>query len=61
MDEYWGHYREEDDTVQGLIEHLENVSGLCGKFAAAFGYEELGKVAGLLHDMGKFSLNFRKG
>ena len=41
MDEYWGHYREEDDTVQGLIEHLENVSGLCGKFAAAFGYEEL--------------------
>ncbi|WP_297567693.1 CRISPR-associated helicase Cas3' [uncultured Faecalibaculum sp.] len=60
MDEYWGHYREEDDTVQGLIEHLENVSGLCGKFAAAFGYEELGKVAGLLHDMGKFSLQFQK-
>lgn len=60
MEEYWGHYREEDCTVQSLKEHLQNVATLCSQFASVFGFEDIGKAAGMLHDIGKYSVEFQK-
>lgn len=38
---------------QSLSEHLTNVAGLAGDFGAAFGAQELCRLAGLWHDVGK--------
>jgi hypothetical protein len=39
--------------------HLEKVAALAEKFAAKFGAAEWGRVAGLWHDLGKFSQAFQ--
>jgi len=44
---------------QLLAEHLENVSKLAGNFAQSFGAREWGEITGLLHDAGKYSLEFQ--
>ena len=49
-----------DGTYQPLKEHEENVAALAGEFAAAFGAQEHGHRAGLLHDIGKYSANGQK-
>lgn len=59
QEKYWAHYREEDQAVQPLKDHLVNVGELCGKFASKFGFEDVGRVLGLLHDMGKYSDDFQ--
>ena len=46
-------HRREDGTFQPLKEHIENVGERAAQFAAAFGAEEHGREAGLLHDVGK--------
>ncbi|MCD7948163.1 MAG: CRISPR-associated helicase Cas3' [Oscillospiraceae bacterium] len=51
---YLGH-RSEDGRLQPLEEHLRAVSALTGAFARAFGAEELGRLLGLCHDLGKYS------
>jgi uncharacterized domain HDIG len=38
-----------------LKDHLEATGRLAAQFAAAFGAAELGRVGGLLHDVGKYS------
>ncbi len=42
-----------------LEEHLENVASLAGEFAAAFGAADWGRLAGLWHDLGKYSNDFQ--
>lgn len=42
-----------------LEEHLQAVAELAGEFAAKFGAREWGRVAGLWHDVGKYSHKFQ--
>jgi len=51
---YIGH-RSQDGRLQPLRAHLEAVSVLTGEFARVFGAEELGRLLGLCHDLGKYS------
>lgn len=50
----------EDRRQQTVLQHLEGTAQLCGRFAAAFGAEELGRLAGLAHDIGKYSDAFQR-
>ncbi len=45
---------------QPLEEHLENVAKLASEFAKPFGGEEWARIAGLWHDLGKYSPAFQK-
>jgi len=45
---------------QPLDEHLRNVSELASEFARPFGGEEWARMAGLWHDLGKYSDAFQK-
>ena len=56
---YFGHVNENGEK-QLLKEHLIGTSLLCEKFAADFGAGEYGKMAGLLHDFGKYSAAFQR-
>lgn len=49
----------EDGRVHGLEEHLRNTARMAGKFAAEFGCQEWGRLAGLWHDLGKYSDEFQ--
>ena len=57
--DYIAHVRE-DGKTQTIKEHLENTAVLAGSFASSFGAESMGKTAGLLHDIGKYSDQFQK-
>ena len=60
MKRYYAHTNGPDpEKWQLLEEHLKNVSDLAGNFAAAFGAEEWGRLAGLWHDLGKYSVAFQ--
>ncbi|UTW70001.1 CRISPR-associated endonuclease Cas3'' [Anaerobacillus sp. HL2] len=41
-------------------QHLLNVENLAAKYGEAFGVKNLAALAGILHDMGKFSPTFRE-
>jgi CRISPR-associated endonuclease/helicase Cas3 len=45
---------------QFLRNHLVNVGELAGNFASAFNCAEYGRVSGLLHDLGKYTVEFQK-
>lgn len=47
-----------DGRKQTAAEHLNGTAERCALFAAPFGAEELGRLAGLSHDLGKYSMNF---
>lgn len=49
----------EDGRKQTVLEHLEGTAELCAGFAAAFGAEEQGRLAGMAHDIGKYSNAFQ--
>lgn len=53
------HLRKQDSQPQYLWTHLEEVSELAGRFTAKVGLKELGKIIGLLHDVGKFQDGFQ--
>lgn len=50
----------EDHRQQTVLQHLEGTAELCGRFAAPFGAEELGRLTGLAHDIGKYSDAFQR-
>lgn len=54
------HYREKDQKPQYLREHLEETSFLVGKFASKIGLEKQGELIGLLHDLGKATVEFNQ-
>ena len=62
MTEYYARKTELEDksTWQKTKDHLENVSQRCGEFANKFGFRPLGKAAGILHDIGKYTTEFTK-
>ncbi|SKA30440.1 CRISPR-associated endonuclease Cas3-HD, partial [Carboxydocella sporoproducens DSM 16521] len=43
-----------------LKKHLEDTAKLAAEFASSFGMKKLGSVAGLLHDIGKYSHEFQR-
>ena len=48
-----------DGRQQSVHDHLMNVSALVGEFASKFGVRDIGALAGLLHDIGKYSKEFQ--
>ena len=50
----------EDGREQSILEHAQNVAGLAAGFAAHFGAEKAAELAGLLHDIGKYSQSFQR-
>jgi CRISPR-associated endonuclease/helicase Cas3 len=59
---FYAHSTERSDKTdwQPLKDHLANVGGLAGDFAGVFNCAEYGKAAGLLHDLGKYTVEFQK-
>ena len=49
----------QDGRRQTVLEHLDGTAELCAGFAAAFRAEDQGRLAGLAHDLGKYSVAFR--
>ncbi|MBL8632297.1 MAG: CRISPR-associated endonuclease Cas3'' [Myxococcales bacterium] len=49
-----------DLRVHLLRDHLEQVAALAGQFAARFGASQLAHLAGLWHDLGKYSGGFQR-
>lgn len=47
------------EAWQSLNSHLEEVGRLAGEFASTFGAQEWGNLAGLWHDIGKYSKEFQ--
>lgn len=58
--EFLAHLDVETGRRQRLEEHLYGVAQLASKFAAEFGCSEWGYLAGLWHDLGKYSNDFQK-
>lgn len=52
--------REDKSDWQGLSEHLHNVATLAAEMAAVFGCARLAFLAGLFHDLGKYSEKFQR-
>ena len=50
----------EDGRYQLLRDHLMGTATRAAEFAAAFGCGEWGYLAGLWHDLGKFSPEFQR-
>ncbi len=50
----------EDGHVHSLRKHLEETAKLAAQFAAEFGCGEWGYLAGVWHDLGKYSEDFQK-
>ena len=52
-------HRRKDGREQALLDHLNEVGELASKLASKFGVPQAGELAGMLHDMGKFSADFQ--
>lgn len=60
MGTYYAHSKNDSGTPQTVEEHLAEVARLAGSFAQAFGADAEAKLAGLLHDIGKYSDSFQR-
>jgi CRISPR-associated endonuclease/helicase Cas3 len=54
------HWRKNDQVFQSLSSHLLGVAALSSIFGKKINLEVAGEVVGLLHDLGKYSENFRR-
>ena len=59
MEKYLAHISA-DGREQTVLAHLEGTAERCAAFAAKFGAEEQGRLAGMSHDIGKYSDAFQK-
>ena len=59
-DDLIAHWRKRDQEAQSLQTHLIEASQLAERFAAKVGLPEVGRVLGLLHDLGKASTQYQK-
>jgi CRISPR-associated endonuclease Cas3-HD len=61
-DKYYAHSRKgkPPEEWQRLEEHLKNVAQMARQFAEEFDAGDWGYLAGLWHDMGKYSPSFHK-
>ncbi|HOA78882.1 MAG TPA: CRISPR-associated helicase Cas3' [Bacilli bacterium] len=57
---YYAHYNEKTYEYQTVEEHLRNVAQLAMEFANTFKGANFGYVSGMLHDVGKNSVEFQK-
>lgn len=60
---FYAHSREGDpnpENWQELEVHLRNVAKLASEFASVFSSSEWGYLAGLWHDLGKYSIEFQE-
>ena len=59
---FFAHSTSRDDKSdwQTLAEHLTNVGALSADHAQTFGGQDLARVAGLLHDLGKYTDDFQR-
>lgn len=60
--QYYAHVRESSDgnkEFQTVAQHLSGTAELCRAFAAAFGAEKDGELAGTAHDIGKCTAGFQ--
>jgi CRISPR-associated endonuclease/helicase Cas3 len=62
MKEFYAHSMDSKpiDDWHRLEEHLKGTAELAASFAAEFGNGEWGKLAGLWHDLGKYSKDFQE-
>lgn len=60
MIRYIAHVRESDNGIQIVEEHLLNVKELAESYGKKIGVRRIAGLAGLLHDMGKFSTGFQE-
>ena len=59
---YLAHVRRNEDgsfEIHQLEEHLRAVADIAGEFASTFGHADWGQLAGLWHDLGKYSAVFQ--
>ena len=59
MESYLAHLSE-DGRIQTVLQHLESTARRCAASARAFCAAEQGALAGLAHDLGKYSDGFQK-
>ncbi|MCC5851135.1 MAG: CRISPR-associated helicase Cas3' [Verrucomicrobia bacterium] len=52
------HVRKSDGCIQTLEEHLRETGEFSEKFCAVLGLEQVGRLLGLVHDIGKYSSEF---
>ncbi len=53
------HQRESDRAEQSVAEHSRNTARLCAANMAKLGFEMLGYLAGLIHDLGKCTVSWQ--
>jgi len=53
------HFRESDKTIHKLADHLRDVAVRCEEYGSSIGIGKISRLAGLIHDMGKFSDEFQ--
>lgn len=57
---YIAHIRENDSQVQTVEEHLLGVKELAETYGEKIGIKHLAGLAGMLHDMGKYTNEFKE-
>ncbi|WP_411814177.1 CRISPR-associated endonuclease Cas3'' [Bacillus pumilus] len=56
---YIAHVRKEDGAIQTVSDHLLEVKALCERFGDKLGIRHIAGLAGVLHDLGKYSKEFQ--